>query len=190
MHTTGGYLTHVTATTRWTFDLRPERDVYWCAADIGWVTGHSYIVYGPLANAATSVLFEGTPDWRDRDRFWEVVERYGVTILYTAPTAIRSFMKWGREHVDKHDVSSLRLLGTVGEPISPAAWEWYHEVIGGGRCPVVDTWWQTETGGQMMTPLPGLHAAKPGAACGRCRGSPSGSSTRRVSNSPRQATAT
>ncbi|HSK24079.1 MAG TPA: acetate--CoA ligase [Egicoccus sp.] len=164
MHTTGGYLTHVTATTRWTFDLRPESDVFWCAADIGWVTGHSYIVYGPLANAATSVLFEGTPDWPDRDRFWEVVERYGVTILYTAPTAIRSFMKWGREHVDKHDVSSLRLLGTVGEPINPAAWEWYHEVIGGGRCPIVDTWWQTETGGQMMTPLPGLHAAKPGSA--------------------------
>ncbi|MFA9430979.1 acetate--CoA ligase [Egicoccus sp. AB-alg2] len=164
MHTTGGYLTHVAATTRWTFDLRPDTDVFWCAADIGWVTGHSYIVYGPLANAATSVLFEGTPDHPGRDRFWEVVERYGVTILYTAPTAIRSFMKWGREHVDAHDVSSLRLLGTVGEPINPAAWVWYRDVVGGGRCPVVDTWWQTETGGQMLTPLPGVHAAKPGCA--------------------------
>ncbi|MFA9447166.1 acetate--CoA ligase [Egicoccus sp. AB-alg6-2] len=164
MHTTAGYLTHVAATTRWTFDLRPESDVFWCAADIGWVTGHSYIVYGPLANGATSVLFEGTPDHPGHDRFWDVVERYGVTILYTAPTAIRSFMKWGREHVDAHDVSSLRLLGTVGEPINPAAWEWYRDVVGAGRCPVVDTWWQTETGGQMMTPLPGLHAAKPGCA--------------------------
>ena len=164
MHTTGGYLTQVTFTHRYVFDLRPETDVYWCSADIGWVTGHSYIVYGPLANGATSVLYEGTPDTPGRDRLWEMVERYGVTQLYTAPTAIRMFMKWGEQEPARHDLSSLRLLGSVGEPINPEAWMWYHEHIGGGRCPIVDTWWQTETGGHMITPLPGVTTLKPGSA--------------------------
>ena len=164
MHTTGGYLTHVASTHRYVFDLHPERDVYWCAADIGWVTGHSYIVYGPLANGATSVLYEGTPDFPDKDRWWSIVERYGVTILYCAPTAIRTFMKWGSEYPGRHDLSSLKLLGSVGEPINPEAWMWYQEHIGGGRCPVVDTWWQTETGGIMISPLPGVTTCKPGSA--------------------------
>ena len=162
VHTTGGYLTQVAATHRLVFDLKPDDDVYWCAADIGWVTGHSYIVYGPLANRATSVMYEGAPDHPRRDRFWEIVERYGVTILYTAPTAIRSFMKWGAELPQGHDLSSIRVLGSVGEPINPEAWVWYHEHIGGGNAPVVDTWWQTETGGIMITPLPGITDAKPG----------------------------
>ena len=165
MHTTGGYLTQVAFTHKYVFDLKPESDVYWCSADIGWVTGHSYIVYGPLTNGATSVLYEGTPDTPDKDRLWDIVERYGVTQLYTAPTAIRMFMKWGEQEPAKHDLSSLRLLGTVGEPINPEAWMWYHEHIGGGRCPIVDTWWQTETGGQMITPLPGVTTLKPGSAC-------------------------
>jgi acetyl-CoA synthetase len=164
MHTTGGYLTQVTFTHRYVFDLKPETDVYWCAADIGWVTGHSYIVYGPLSNGATSVMYEGTPDHPGRDRWWALVEKYGVTILYTAPTAIRTFMKWGTKEPEAHDLSSLRLLGSVGEPINPEAWIWYHTVIGGGRCPVVDTWWQTETGAIMITPLPGATTLKPGSA--------------------------
>jgi acetyl-CoA synthetase len=163
LHTTGGYLTHVTATHKLIFDHKDD-DVYWCAADIGWVTGHSYIVYGPLANGATSVLYEGAPNYPHEDRWWEIVERYGATIFYTAPTAIRACIKWGVEHVEKHDLSSLRLLGTVGEPINPRAWLWYHEHIGGGRCPIVDTWWQTETGGIMISPLPGLTTTKPGSA--------------------------
>ncbi|MFP4311620.1 MAG: acetate--CoA ligase [Nitriliruptoraceae bacterium] len=164
MHTTGGYLTQVAFTHRHVFDLRPDTDVYWCAADIGWVTGHSYIVYGPLANRATSVLYEGVPNHPDEGRFWDIIERYGVTQLYTAPTAIRAFMKWGDHHPAARDLSSLRLLGSVGEPINPEAWMWYHEVIGGGRCPIVDTWWQTETGAMMITPLPGLTTTKPGSA--------------------------
>ena len=164
MHTTGGYLTQVAFTHKYVFDLRPEDDVYWCSADIGWITGHSYIVYGPLANGATSVLYEGTPDTPGKDRLWDIVERYGVTQLYTAPTAIRMFMKWGAEEPEKHDLSSLRLLGTVGEPINPEAWMWYHAHIGGGGCPIVDTWWQTETGGQMISPLPGVTTLKPGSA--------------------------
>ncbi len=164
VHTTGGYLTQVAVTHRLVFDLKAESDVYWCAADIGWVTGHSYIVYGPLANRATSVMYEGAPDHPGKDRFWEIVEKYGVSILYTAPTAIRAFMKWGSEHPEAHDLSTLRLLGSVGEPINPEAWMWYHEHIGGGRAPVVDTWWQTETGGIMITPLPGITATKPGSA--------------------------
>jgi len=163
-HTTGGYLTHVTMTHKLVFDLKEDRDVYWCAADIGWVTGHSYIVYGPLANGATSVIYEGTPDFPDKDRLWEIVERYKVTILYTAPTAIRTFMKWGDAYPQKHDLSSLRLLGSVGEPINPEAWMWYREFIGGNRAPVVDTWWQTETGGIMIAPLPGVTATPPGSA--------------------------
>ncbi|MGH7458478.1 MAG: acetate--CoA ligase [Longimicrobiaceae bacterium] len=163
MHTTGGYLTQVYATTKWVFDLRDD-DVYWCTADVGWVTGHSYIVYGPLANGATCLMYEGAPDHPGRDRFWKLVESYGVTVFYTAPTAIRAFMKWGKEHPRKHDLSSLRLLGTVGEPINPEAWIWYHEQIGGGRCPIVDTWWQTETGAIMITPLPGLTTTVPGSA--------------------------
>nr|CAA9292415.1 Acetyl-CoA synthetase [uncultured Armatimonadetes bacterium] len=163
LHTTGGYLTQVHATTKCVFDLKDE-DVYWCTADVGWVTGHSYVVYGPLAAGATVLMYEGAPDFPARDRFWALVEKYGVTILYTAPTAIRAFMKWGTEHPDKHDMTSLRLLGSVGEPINPEAWMWYHEHIGGGRCPVVDTWWQTETGAIMITPLPGLVATKPGSA--------------------------
>jgi acetyl-CoA synthetase len=164
MHTTGGYLTQVAFTHRYVFDLQPDEDVYWCAADIGWVTGHSYIVYGPLANRATSVMYEGVPNFPAEDRFWAIIERYGVTQLYTAPTAIRSFMKWGDEHPANHDLSSLRLLGSVGEPINPEAWMWYHEHIGGGRCPIVDTWWQTETGGIMISPLPGATTTKPGSA--------------------------
>ncbi|MCX7620949.1 MAG: acetate--CoA ligase [Acidimicrobiales bacterium] len=164
MHTTGGYLTQVAFTHKYVFDLHPDTDVYWCAADIGWVTGHSYIVYGPLANGATSVIYEGTPDTPGRDRLWSIVEKYGVTQLYTAPTAIRTFMKWGHEEPQKHDLSSLRLLGTVGEPINPEAWMWYHRYIGGERCPIVDTWWQTETGAQMVTSLPGVIPTKPGSA--------------------------
>ncbi len=156
MHTTGGYLTQVAYTHRAVFDLHPDEDVFWCAADIGWVTGHSYIVYGPLANGATSVMYEGTPDHPGRDRWWSIIERYGVTTLYCAPTAIRTFMKWGAEEPAKHDLSSLRLLGSVGEPINPEAWMWYSTHIGGGRCPVVDTWWQTETGAIMIAPLPGI----------------------------------
>jgi acetyl-CoA synthetase len=163
-HTTGGFLTHVTATHELIFDLKAEADVYWCAADIGWVTGHSYIVYGPLANGASSVIYEGTPDFPDKDRLWSIVERYDVTILYTAPTAIRTFMKWGTEYPRKHDLSSLRLLGSVGEPINPEAWIWYRENIGSGKTPVVDTWWQTETGGIMIAPLPGITTLLPGSA--------------------------
>jgi acetyl-CoA synthetase len=163
VHTTGGYLTQVAATTKHVFDLKPS-DVFWCTADIGWVTGHSYVVYGPLANGATVLMYEGAPDWPERDRFWSLIETYGVTILYTAPTAIRAFMKWGTAHPAKHDLSSLRLLGSVGEPINPEAWIWYQTNIGGGRCPIVDTWWQTETGGIMITPLPGVTTTKPGSA--------------------------
>jgi acetyl-CoA synthetase len=163
VHTTGGYLTGVYATTKWVFDLK-EDDVYWCTADIGWVTGHSYVVYGPLANGATVVMYEGAPDWPARDRFWQIIERYGVTIFYTAPTAIRAFMKWGTEWPARRDMSTLRLLGSVGEPINPEAWVWYHRFIGGERCPVVDTWWQTETGAIMITPLPGITTTKPGSA--------------------------
>ncbi len=176
MHTTGGYLTQVAFTHRYVFDLRPDSDVYWCAADIGWVTGHSYIVYGPLANGATSVIYEGTPDtprpefrtgdrtaW-PKDRLWDIIARYGVTQLYTAPTAIRTFMRWGAGEPARHDLSSLRVLGTVGEPINPEAWMWYHTHIGGASCPIVDTWWQTETGGHMISPLPGVTTTKPGSA--------------------------
>ncbi|MCA1832284.1 MAG: acetate--CoA ligase [Actinobacteria bacterium] len=163
LHTTGGYLVGVATTHRLIFDIHPESDVYWCAADIGWVTGHSYIVYGPLANGTTSVLYEGAPDFPDKDRWWSMIERYRATILYTAPTAIRSFMKWGTEYPAKHDLSSLRLLGTVGEPINPEAWMWYWEFIGGELCPVVDTWWQTETGMILITPLPGITRLKPGS---------------------------
>ena len=165
MHTTGGYLTQVAFTHKYVFDIKPETDVYWCAADIGWVTGHSYIVYGPLANGVTSVMYEGTPDTPNKDRLWDIVERYGVTQLYTAPTAIRMFMKWGGQEPAKHDLSSLRVLGTVGEPINPEAWMWYHEHIGGEARPIVDTWWQTETGSNMITPLPGVSTTKPGSAC-------------------------
>jgi acetyl-CoA synthetase len=164
LHTTGGYLTGVTWTHRNVFDLKPEEDVYWCAADVGWVTGHSYIVYGPLANGATSVMYEGAPDYPDKDVWWDLIERYGVTIFYTAPTAIRACMKWGIEYPSRHDLSSLRLLGSVGEPINPKAWLWYHKVIGGESCPIVDTWWQTETGHMMISPLPGITATKPGSA--------------------------
>ena len=164
VHTTGGYLTGVATTHSLVFDLRPDTDVFWCTADVGWITGHSYIVYGPLCNGATSVLYEGTPDFPDKDRWWGIVERYGVTILYTAPTAIRAHMKWGPEHAQKHDLSSLRLLGSVGEPINPEAWIWYQQHIGDARCPVVDTWWQTETGQIMISPLPGVTAGKPGSA--------------------------
>ena len=163
VHTTGGYLTHVTATTKLVFDLKDD-DVYWCTADVGWVTGHSYVVYGPLALGATQVIFEGAPDWPDKDRFWSMIARHGVTIFYTAPTAIRAFMKWGITYPSRHDLDSLRLLGTVGEPINPEAWMWYHQHIGRERCPIVDTWWQTETGGIMITPLPGLVSTKPGSA--------------------------
>jgi acetyl-CoA synthetase len=163
-HTTGGYLTGVAWTHKYVFDLKPDQDVYWCSADVGWVTGHSYIVYGPLANGATSVMYEGPPDYPDKDIWWELCERYKVSIFYTAPTAIRACMKWGVEHAEKHDLSALRLLGTVGEPINPKAWLWYWKVIGGGRCPVVDTWWQTETGQIMITTLPGAQDMKPGSA--------------------------
>jgi acetyl-CoA synthetase len=164
LHTTGGYLTGVAATHRYVFDLKPETDVYWCAADVGWVTGHSYIVYGPLANCATSVMWEGAPDYPHKGIWWELIERYAITILYCAPTAIRACMKWGADWPNKHDLKSLRLLGTVGEPINPKAWLWYHKVIGAERCPIVDTWWQTETGAIMITPLPGITATKPGSA--------------------------
>jgi acetyl-CoA synthetase len=164
VHTTAGYLVGVATTHEYIFDLKADRDVYWCAADIGWITGHSYIVYGPLANGATSVVYEGTPDFPDKDRWWEIAERYGVTILYTAPTAIRSHMKWGAEHAERHDLSKLRLLGSVGEPINPEAWVWYREHIGGDRTPVVDTWWQTETGMILISPLPGVTTLKPGSA--------------------------
>jgi acetyl-CoA synthetase len=164
LHTTGGYLTGVSATHRYVFDLKPESDVYWCAADVGWVTGHSYIVYGPLANGATSMMWEGAPDYPHKGIWWELIERYRVSILYCAPTAIRACIKWGAEWPEQHDLSSLRLLGSVGEPINPKAWLWYHKVVGGGRCPIVDTWWQTETGGIMITPLPGITATKPGSA--------------------------
>ena len=176
MHTTGGYLTQVAFSHKYVFDLRPESDIYWCAADIGWVTGHSYIVYGPLANACTGVIYEGTPDtprpehrkgtiaeW-PKNRLWDIISRYKVTQLYTAPTAIRTFMKWGAQELENHDLSSLRVLGTVGEPINPEAWMWYHEFVGGSRCPIVDTWWQTETGGHMISPLPGVTTTKPGSA--------------------------
>ena len=163
VHTSGGYLLGTMATTKWVFDIK-EDDIYWCTADIGWVTGHSYIVYGPLANGATTVMYEGSPDYPDRDRFWAIVAKYAVTILYTAPTAIRTFMRWGEGYPQKHDMSSLRLMGTVGEPINPEAWIWYWQHIGGGRCPVVDTWWQTETGAMMIAPLPGLTTLKPGSA--------------------------
>ncbi len=163
LHTTGGYLLGVTITSKYVFDLR-EEDTYWCTADVGWITGHSYVVYGPLANGATTLMYEGAPNWPQPDRFWSIIAEYGVTILYTAPTAIRAFMKWGDEWPAKHDLSSLRLLGTVGEPINPEAWIWYHKHIGGGRCPIVDTWWQTETGMQMITPLPGATPLKPGTA--------------------------
>ncbi len=163
LHTTGGYLLYAKLTTRYVFDLRDE-DLFWCTADVGWVTGHSYVVYGPLANGATSVMYEGAPNFPEPDRFWQIVEKFGVTVLYTAPTAIRAFMKWGTDWPKKHDLTSLRLLGTVGEPINPEAWMWYYEVIGGKRCPIVDTWWQTETGGIMITPLPGAVPTKPGSA--------------------------
>ena len=164
MHTMGGYLTHATFTHKYVFDLHPETDVFWCTADVGWITGHSYIVYGPLSNGCTQVMYEGVPNYPANDRFWEIVEKYGVTKFYTAPTAIRTFMKWGAEEPAKHDLSSLQLLGTVGEPINPEAWMWYHEHIGHGNCPIVDTWWQTETGGIMISPLPGATTTKPGSA--------------------------
>src|SRR6267154_847530 len=163
LHTTGGYLVGVYSTTKYVFDIR-DQDIFWCTADVGWVTGHSYVVYGPLANGATTFMYEGAPNWPEPDRFWRIVTKYGVSVLYTAPTAIRAFMKWGVDWPKKHDLSSLRLLGTVGEPINPEAWIWYHEVIGGKRCPIVDTWWQTETGGIMITPLPGATPTKPGSA--------------------------
>ena len=163
VHTTGGYLTGVTTSTKLVFDLKDD-DVFWCTADVGWITGHSYLVYGPLANGATCVMYEGAPDWPEKDRFWSLCAKHGVTILYTAPTAIRAFMKWGDEHPKKHDLSRLRLLGSVGEPINPEAWMWYHDVIGGGRCPIVDTWWQTETGSIVISPLPGVTTTKPGSA--------------------------
>ena len=164
IHTTAGYLVGTSTTHNYIFDLKRDEDVYWCAADIGWITGHSYIVYGPLCNGATSVMYEGTPDFPDKDRWWSIVEKYKVTILYTAPTAIRSHMKWGPEYAQKHDLSSLRLLGSVGEPINPEAWIWYREHIGGDRTPIVDTWWQTETGMILITPLPGVTTLKPGSA--------------------------
>jgi acetyl-CoA synthetase len=163
LHTTGGYLLHAQMTCKYVFDLRDD-DVYWCTADIGWVTGHTYMVYGPLALGATSLMFEGAPNWPENDRFWKIIEEYAVTVFYTAPTAIRAFMKWGDEWLKKHDLSSLRLLGTVGEPINPEAWMWYHNKVGGGKCPIVDTWWQTETGGHMITPIPGATPTTPGTA--------------------------
>lgn len=163
VHTTGGYMVGTYATTKLVFDMRDD-DVYWCTADIGWVTGHSYVVYGPLANGATVLMYEGAPDWPDKDRFWTLIERYGVTIFYTAPTAIRAFMRWGTDWPARHDLSSLRLIGSVGEPINPEAWVWYYRFIGGEKCPVVDTWWQTETGAIMITPLPGVTTTKPGSA--------------------------
>ncbi len=163
VHTTGGYMVHAYLTNKYTFDLNPS-DVFWCTADIGWVTGHTYVVYGPLLNGATALIYEGAPDWPDFSRFWNIIEKHGVSVFYTAPTAIRAFMKWGDQWVAKHDLSSLRLLGSVGEPINPEAWHWYNEVIGGKRCPIVDTWWQTETGGHLITPLPGCTPTKPGSA--------------------------
>ena len=163
VHSTGGYLTGVASTTRLVFDLKDD-DVFWCTADVGWITGHSYLVYGPLANGATCLMYEGAPDWPEKDRFWALCAKHGVTILYTAPTAIRAFMKWGDAHPKKHDLARLRLLGSVGEPINPEAWMWYHQVIGGGRCPIVDTWWQTETGAIVISPLPGVTVTKPGSA--------------------------
>jgi acetyl-CoA synthetase len=163
VHTTGGYLTGVQSTTKYVFDLR-EEDVFWCTADIGWVTGHSYIVYGPLARGATILLYEGAPDYPDRDRFWKIIAKYGVSVFYTAPTAIRAFMRWGTEYPGRHDLGTLRLIGTVGEPINPEAWMWYHKNIGRERCPIVDTWWQTETGMILITPLPGMTTLKPGSA--------------------------
>jgi acetyl-CoA synthetase len=163
VHTTGGYMVHTYLTSKWVFDLR-DSDTYWCTADIGWVTGHSYVVYGILANGATSLMYEGAPNFPQNDRLWSMIDKYGVTVFYTAPTAIRSFMKWGRQWPEKHRMTSLRLLGSVGEPINPEAWIWYHEVIGKQRCPIVDTWWQTETGGIMITPLPGVTPTKPGSA--------------------------
>ncbi len=164
LHTSGGYLTQASYTHSAVFDLKPETDVYWCTADIGWVTGHSYIVYGPLSNGATQVIYEGTPDTPHKGRWWEIVQKHKVSILYTAPTAIRTFMKWGKEIPEQYDLSSLRVLGSVGEPINPEAWMWYRSVIGGDRCPIVDTWWQTETGAMMISPLPGVTACKPGSA--------------------------
>ena len=163
IHTNAGYMVYAYLTTKYTFDLKAD-DIYWCTADVGWITGHSYIVYGPMQNAATQVIYEGAPNWPENDRFWEIVEKYRVSIFYTAPTAIRAFMKWGNAWVEKHDLSSLRLLGTVGEPINPEAWIWYHKMIGAEKCPIVDTWWQTETGGHMITPIPGAVATKPGCA--------------------------
>lgn len=180
LHTTGGYLTQAAYTHDAVFDLKPDTDVYWCTADIGWVTGHSYIVYGPLANGATSVIYEGTPDTPHRGRFWEIVQKYGVTLLYTAPTAIRTFMKWGDDIPAKYDLSSLRILGSVGEPINPEAYVWYREHIGGNRTPVVDTWWQTETGAVMISPLPGVTEESPARPCARCRASPPTWSTTRA----------
>jgi acetyl-CoA synthetase len=164
LHTTGGYLTHCAATHRYIFDLEPDRDVYWCAADIGWVTGHSYIVYGPLTNGVTSVMYEGVPHPGDQDSWWKIIQQHKVTVLYTAPTTIRMLMKWGPDPLQPYDLSSLRVLGTVGEPINPEAWVWYRKYVGSDRCPIVDTWWQTETGGIMITPLPGITSTKPGAA--------------------------
>jgi acetyl-CoA synthetase len=163
LHTTAGYLLGASLTHKWVFDIK-EEDVYWCTADIGWVTGHTYIVYGPLANGTTGLMYEGSPDWPEKDRWWSMIAKYGVNILYTAPTAIRAFMKWGEKHPNRHDLSSLRLLGSVGEPINPEAWMWYHEVIGKGKCPIVDTWWQTETGSILISPLPGITTTKPGSA--------------------------
>jgi acetyl-CoA synthetase len=163
VHTTGGYLLGTSLTTKWVFDLK-EDDIYWCTADIGWVTGHSYIVYGPLANGATVVMYEGAPDFPDKDRFWQIIDKYQVSILYTAPTSIRMFMKWGTEYPERHSMSSLRLLGSVGEPINPEAWIWYNQHIGHDRCPIVDTWWQTETGAMLITPLPGITTTVPGSA--------------------------
>jgi len=165
VHTTGGYMTGATTSTRIVFDLKDD-DVFWCTADVGWITGHTYLVYGPLSNGATCVMYEGAPDWPAKDRFWDLCERHGVTVFYTAPTAIRAFMKWGDAHPNKHDLSRIRLLGSVGEPINPEAWVWYHHVIGKERCPIVDTWWQTETGSIVISPLPGITATKPGSGCG------------------------
>ncbi len=164
MHTTAGYLTHVTTTFKYAFDHKPDTDIFWCTADVGWVTGHSYIVYGPLANGATQIMYEGVPNFPANDRIWQIIEKYKATIFYTAPTAIRTYMKWGAQELAKHDLSSLRLIGTVGEPINPEAWIWYNENVGGSRCPIIDTWWQTETGGMMITPLPGVTVTKPGSA--------------------------
>ena len=164
MHTTAGYLTHVTTTFKYAFDHKPDTDIFWCTADVGWVTGHSYIVYGPLANCATQIMYEGVPNFPANDRIWQIIKKYKATIFYTAPTAIRTYMKWGAQEPKKHDLSSLRLIGTVGEPINPEAWIWYNENIGGSRCPIIDTWWQTETGGMMITPLPGVTVTKPGSA--------------------------